>query len=47
MSAKTQATQDIKQYLSTEARSFIMFRRDLDPIMNQLVNDYIKQQNSL
>lgn len=44
MTAKEQAVQDIKDELKLSSKSFLAFRKKLDPIMDKLVENYIKQQ---
>lgn len=44
MTAKKQAIKDIKEYLRQENRVFISYRTELDSTMNELVEEYIKQQ---
>lgn len=46
MTAKEQAVQDIKDELRLSSRSFLAFRKKLDPIMDKLVEDYTKQQEN-
>lgn len=47
MTAKKQAIKDIKEYLRQESRAFITYRTELDPTMDKLVDDYIKQQENI
>lgn len=42
--AKTQAISDIKDFLTANHRCFLAFNRSLNPIMNSLVEDQIKEQ---
>lgn len=44
MSAKDQATLDIQQELSSMGKCFLAFRTELNPIMEELVNNQIKAQ---
>lgn len=44
MTVKELATEDIKDELRQESKSFLAFRKKLDPIMDKMVNDYIKLQ---
>lgn len=47
MTAKEQAIQDIKEELRIEGKSFLMFRKRLNPKMKTLEENYIKQQLKL
>ena len=47
MGAKQQALQDIKSELKSEGRSFIMFYKELDVPIRDLVKQYLKQQKEL
>ena len=44
MSARQDAVRDIKESLKTQGRCFLSFRRELNPIMDQLVEEQIKAQ---
>ena len=44
MTAKKKAIEDIKEDLLRESRSFLAFRRNLDPVMKKMVSDYIEPQ---
>ena len=44
MSAKQVAIQDIKQELSIQGKCFLAFRKELNPVMKELVNNQIKAQ---
>ena len=44
MTAKKKAIEDIKEDLLRESRSFLAFRRKLDPVMQKMVSDYIELQ---
>lgn len=44
MTAKKKAIEDIKEDLLRESRSFLAFRRNLDPVMKKMVSDYIELQ---
>lgn len=44
MTAKEKAIEDIKEDLIRESRSFLAFRRKLDPVMKKMVSDYIELQ---
>ena len=44
MSAKEYAVQDIKDDLMKEKRSFLAFRKELNPVMRRLVSRQIKDQ---
>ena len=45
MSAKEQAIQDIKSELAKEGKSFLAFRRSLNPVMRALVKEQISEQS--
>ena len=47
MTAKQQAIQDIKMSLRANNKAFIAFRSELNPIMDELVNNQIKQQERI
>jgi hypothetical protein len=47
MSVREVATQDIKQELELQGKCFIMFQEKLDPYMDMLVNERIKEQNKV
>lgn len=47
MSAKEQAIQDIKDDLRKQGKSFLAFHRNLNPIMNRLVNKQLKEQEDI
>jgi hypothetical protein len=44
MTSKEQAIQDIKDELDKEGKCFIAFIIKLDPIIEKIVEGYIKQQ---
>jgi hypothetical protein len=44
MTAKQQAIKDIRKSLKANSKAFIAFRTELNPIMDELVNEQIKQQ---
>lgn len=44
MSAKEQATQDIQNELSKSGKQFIQFIKELDPVMDALVEIYTEKQ---
>lgn len=44
MTSKEQAIQDIKDELDKEGKCFITFIVKLDPIIEKIVEGYIKQQ---
>jgi hypothetical protein len=46
MTSKEQAIQDIKDELDKEGKCFIAFIIKLDPIIEKIVEGYIKQQES-
>ena len=45
--AKKQAIQDIKEELARNHKSFIMFRSNLNSVMNKLVKEQITEQEKL
>lgn len=47
MSARTQAIQDMMPELKKRNKSFITFRRELNPVMRKLVSQQIKEQKSI
>ena len=47
MSARTQAIQDMMPELKKRNKSFIAFRRELNPVMRKLVSQQIKEQQSI
>lgn len=47
MSAKQAAIQDIKDDLKQQSKSFLAFHKQLNPIMDEIVNTYIQQQSNL
>ena len=47
MSARTQAIQDMIPELKKRNKSFIAFRRELNPVMRKLVSQQIKEQQSI
>ena len=47
MSVREVATQDIKQDLELHGKCFIMFQEKLDPYMEMLVNERIKEQSKV
>lgn len=46
-SAKQQAIMDIKNDLMQQSKSFLMFRRELNPVMEKLVHQQIHDQLNL
>lgn len=46
MSAKQCAEEDIKESLKIQGKSFLAFHSELNQIMDQLVNEQIKAQES-
>lgn len=44
MSAKQAAIQDIKQELAIQGKCFLAFRKELNSVMKELVNNQIKAQ---
>jgi hypothetical protein len=44
MTAKQKAILDIKQELRDQAKAFIAFRTELNPIMDELVSDYYNKE---
>lgn len=47
MTAKQKAIQDIKECLRQESKAFIAFRTELNPIMDELVKQQLKEQEAL
>lgn len=47
MSVKETAIQDIKESLRIQGKCFLAFRNELNPIMDTLVNEQLKAQQSL
>lgn len=47
MTAYRQAVKDIKADLSQSAKVFLAYRRELDPVMKHLTEDYISLQTAL
>lgn len=47
MTAKQKAIQDIKECLRQESKAFIAFRTELNPIMDELVEQQLKKQEAL
>ena len=45
MSVKDQAIQDIKDELAKEGKSFLAFRKNLNPIMRALVKEQLSEQS--
>lgn len=43
--AKSAAMQDIKADLGKSCKTFIQFRTNLDPVMDELVNSFLENQN--
>lgn len=44
MNARQQAEKDIRKELRSHSKSFIAFRTELNPVMRELVKNYIKEQ---
>lgn len=44
MTAAEQAIKDIKDDLKSQSRSFLAFRKKLNPVMDNIVGEYIKHQ---
>ena len=44
MTAEQQALQDIKDDLKQQSKTFIAFRKRLNPIMDRIVNHYLNEQ---
>ena len=42
--AKQQAIEDIKNDLTVNGKCFIAFRSVLNPIMDEIVNEYLEEQ---
>ena len=47
MTAKQKAIQDIRECLKENHKAFIAFRSELNPIMDELVDNQIKQQEKV
>jgi hypothetical protein len=47
MSAKLQAVRDIFTDLAQNNKCFIAFVKELDPVMEELVNEQLKAQSSI
>ena len=47
MTAKQQAIKDIKDDLKRSGKCFITFHSELNPVMDSLVSEYIKEQKSM
>ena len=47
MSARKQAVQDMMPELKKSNKSFIVFRRELNPIMKELVAQQIREQENI
>lgn len=47
MTARGTAIKDIKDDLMQESKSFLAFRKRLDPIMEKMVSDYIEMQEDI
>ena len=45
MTAKQSAIKDIKEDLKKESKSFITYRTELNPVMEKLVKEHIRQQS--
>ena len=43
-SAKEKAIKDIRESLRVQGKCFLAFHRELNPIMDKLVNEHIKAQ---
>ena len=46
MNVKEQAVMDIQEELSKQGKSFIAFHNELDEVMEEIVNNLIKEQES-
>lgn len=46
MNVKEQAVMDIQEELSRQGKSFIAFHNELDEVMEEIVNNLIKEQES-
>lgn len=46
MSVREQAVMDIQEELSRQGKSFLAFHSELDEVMDELVNNQIKAQES-
>ena len=47
MTARQQALSDIRKSLKSEGKRFIPFRKELNKVMNQLVQDYDRTRRFL
>lgn len=47
MTAEKSAIEDIKDDLMRESKSFLAFRRKLNPVMQKMVKDYIELQKEV
>ena len=47
MSVKQTAIKDLREHLKEQGKCFLAFNRKLDPSIQTLVDDYIKQQENL
>lgn len=47
MTAKQQAIKDIKDELKGSGKCFITFHSELNPIMDSIVSEYLKEQKSM
>lgn len=43
--AREQAIKDIKEELEREHKAFIAFRKELNPVMNELVKEQLQEQH--
>lgn len=44
MTAKQAAIKDIRESLRQEGKSFLLFRKELNPVMRTIVSTYLKAQ---
>jgi hypothetical protein len=47
MTAKEQAIRDIRESLKEEGKCFFHFIKELDPIMDQIIDEYSQEQQQL
>lgn len=47
MSVREIATQDIKEDLQKQSKCFLAFHSELDPIMDKLVREQLREQHSI
>lgn len=47
MTARSKAVEDIKEELKSESKVFLVFNVNLNPVINALVKEYLKQQENM